>query len=322
MANNILIFKFGALGDVIMATPLIKAIIDSSKHNKYTLITTSPFVEIFKDWSQLSVKTIDNSSILANLRFVSRLRKESYSCLFDLQSNDRSRTICLLSGIRNSVGNHRFPYKYHPPLLWEGETHIFQRMCDVLNSGGITVKKETPFLPASEKQQIKVKNWISQHFKKETPFVLLHAGSSKLRPDKRWPYFEQLARALNNRGLGIVWVGGPDDFNINKRLCLKIGLNATNIFDVVELAELGRNANFAVTNDSGPMHILSASGIPVFGLFGPSSKNKNHALGQKERALSIQDYKGLEHDVSEVDLSKLPLEYVIEQIFRDDLFSN
>ena len=46
---------------------------------------------------------------------------------------------------------------------------------------------------------------------------------------------------------------------------------------------LGTNfAKFAVTNDSGPMHILSSGNIPIFGIFGPSDWVRNHALGQEK----------------------------------------
>ena len=85
MPKKTLIFKFGALGDVIMATPLIKAITDSQKSSNYTLVTTKPFISIFENWNNLNIKTIDNTSILENLKFVLDIRKTHYSQLFDLR---------------------------------------------------------------------------------------------------------------------------------------------------------------------------------------------------------------------------------------------
>ena len=49
--------------------------------------------------------------------------------------------------------------------------------------------------------------------------------------------------------------------------------------------ELGRRARFAVTNDSGPMHVLSCAGIPLYAFFGPTSAARSHALGQRQRVL-------------------------------------
>jgi len=321
MPKKTLIFKFGALGDVIMATPLIKAITDSQKSSNYTLVTTKPFIMIFENWNNLKIKTIDNTSILENLKFVLDIRKTHYSQLFDLQSNDRSRIICLLSGIKNSVGNHRFPYRHHPAERWEGQTHIFDRMCKVVEQRGIKVKDKSPLLLAAEKQKVKVGKWIAQNLETKKPFVLLHAGSSRSRPEKRWPYFQQLAHRLNSDGFGIVWIGGPDDTALNDRLASAVGIDATDSFTILELAELGRKANFAVTNDSGPMHILSASGIPIFGLFGPSSKQKNHALGQEHRALAVVENWNTSLRPSQTSLSNLSLDSVINKISEDGLLA-
>ena len=321
MLKKTLIFKFGALGDVIMATPLIKAITDSQKSSTCTLVTTKPFVSIFENWSNLNIKTIDNASILENFKFVLNIRKAQYSQLFDLQSNDRSRIICLLSGIKNSAGNHRFPYRYHPAERWEGQTHIFDRMCKVVEQRGIKVKNKSPLLFAAEKQKVKVEKWIARNLKAEKPFVILHAGSSKARPEKRWPYFEQLAYHLDSSGFGIVWIGGADDNALNSRLASAVGIDATGSFTVLELAELGRRAHFAVTNDSGPMHILSASAIPIFGLFGPSSKQKNHALEQGHRALAVVENWNTSLLPSQTSLTNLSLESVINKISEDGLLT-
>ena len=225
----------------------------------------------------------------------------------------------MLSGIKNSVGNHRFPYRYHPVERWEGQTHIFERMCKVVEQLGIEVKDRSPLLLAAEKQKVKVGKWIAQNLETKNPFVILHAGSSGSRPEKRWPYFEQLAYRLDSNGFEIVWIGGPDDTALNYRLASKVCIDATNSFTILELAELGRKANFAVANDSGPMHILSASGIPIFGLFGPSSKQKNHAIGQGNRALTVVEDWNPSLRLSETSLSRLSLDAVIYKIREDGL---
>jgi hypothetical protein len=67
-------------------------------------------------------------------------------------------------------------------------------------------------------------------------------------------------------------------------------VDATGLFDILELAEVGRSARCAVTNDSGPMHVLAAANIPVYALFGPSDWRRNHALGQADRVFACVDY--------------------------------
>jgi ADP-heptose:LPS heptosyltransferase len=57
-----------------------------------------------------------------------------------------------------------------------------------------------------------------------------------------------------------------------------------------ELAELISRARFAVSNDSGIMHLAAAVGTPTIGLFGPTHPSLGFApLGEKCRALTVDE---------------------------------
>jgi ADP-heptose:LPS heptosyltransferase len=139
---------------------------------------------------------------------------------------------------------------------------------------------------------------MDSHRLSERSFVLLHAGASASRPEKIWPYFEALGQRLERHGLHAIWIGAASDSRENERLRIAAGgIDATGVFGIAALAELGRRARFAVTNDSGPMHVLSAAGIPVFGLFGPSDWRRNHAIGQREHVIAcvecVDEFRGV-----------------------------
>ena len=50
--------------------------------------------------------------------------------------------------------------------------------------------------------------------------------------------------------------------------------------DIKELISLIRKALFMVTNDSGPMHIAAACGVPVVALFGPTNPARTGPYGR------------------------------------------
>lgn len=285
--QRILIIKFGALGDVVMATPLIAAIRDRHHDAAVTLLTTPAYAPLFADWPGLAVRTTPRRGLRTMLRLVAELRRTRYARIYDLQGNDRTGVLCALSGSRERVGNHsRFPYNLHPGTPWRGQCHIYERMCAVLAAAGIEVTATRPCLPAGTAARTRVRTWLAAHDLTSADFVLLHAGASAHRPAKRWPGFGALADRLRTRGLRIVWLGGPAERALNRQLASADDCDATEAFDILALAELGRHARFAVTNDSGPMHVLSAADIPVFGLFGPSDWRRNHALGQATRVVA------------------------------------
>jgi ADP-heptose:LPS heptosyltransferase len=286
---NVLIIKLGALGDVVMATSLIKQIQSFHSTDNLFLLTSEPFDTIFRAWKGLTVHAVKRKGLRNNLQTIAWIRKNHFESVYDLQSNDRSGLYCALSGIHRRIGNHpRYPYNVHPEEPYRGQCHIYERMLAVLESAGIKAEHVAPSLPASDEEKQRVRIWLKEHGLVKSSFIIIHAGGSKRHPEKRWPYYNQLAESLSAKNKDIVWVGGNDDIEINESLSSIAGINACMRFTFLELAELGRHASFAITNDSGPMHILSCSDIPVYGLFGPTNWKRNHAICQENRVISAQ----------------------------------
>jgi ADP-heptose:LPS heptosyltransferase len=274
-----------------MATPLLDAIARHHAADELALLTVPAFAPLFADWPRYRVTSFARAGWRSNLAVVRWLRRARFDRIYDLQANDRTALWCALSGSRERVGNHnRYPYTHHPRDAWHGQCHIFERMCAVLASAGITDVAARPLLPCSDAAREKVAAWCRAQGLSGARVVLLHAGASPGRPEKIWPQFAALATRLLADGVKVVWLGAEPDRARNLELARVGGCDATSVFNLPELAELGRHAQFAVTNDSGPMHVLSAAGIVVFGLFGPSDWRRNHALGQAANVIACVDH--------------------------------
>jgi len=322
---NVLIIKLGALGDVAMATSLIKQIQSFHSTDNLFLLTSAPFDTIFRAWKGLTVHTVKRKGLRNNLRTIAWIRKNHFASVYDLQSNDRSGLYCALSGISRRVGNHpRYPYNIHPEEPYRGQCHIYDRMLAVLESANIKAEHIAPSLSASDEEKQHVRTWLKENKLIKDNFIIIHAGGSRQHPEKRWPYHKQLAESLSARNKSIVWVGGNDDIEINESLSSIAGINACMQFTFNELAELGRHASFAMVNDSGPMHVLSCSGIPIYAFFGPTNWQRNHAIGQRDHVFSPQIISasgaaaGHNNDVfSSLSLDKINLSYVIDRLKMD-----
>ncbi|MDX2187434.1 MAG: glycosyltransferase family 9 protein [Opitutaceae bacterium] len=115
-----------------------------------------------------------------------------------------------------------------------------------------------------------------------TQHLLAHDGSKPIlmfpdsrKPGKCWHGFKELTELLLHAGQRskVVWAGhryldfkhapGPDKF-----------LNLTDSTSLVALPSMIRNASFVIANDSGPMHLAAALGVPTFGIFGPSDPRR------------------------------------------------
>lgn len=315
---KILIIKLGALGDVVMATSLIKQIQRHHPDDHLCLLTVKSFGGLFENWDGLCLHVFDRMNLKENLQTIAWIRGQKFRRVYDLQSNDRTGILCALSGIPERVGNHpRFPYNIHPKDGYDGQCHIYQRMLSVLESAGITSKPEIPHLPVSENEKKKIRDWIAGKGLVRNNFIIIHAGCSNKHPEKRWPYYGELARVLSKRGHSIIWVGAAEDGETNRTLSSITGIDATNKFSLAELAELGRHARFAITNDSGPMHVLSCSGVPIYAFFGPTDWRRNHAIGQRSNVISAGDEKYEEFRPASLD--KINVDQVIDRLHTDKL---
>ncbi|MDD2707641.1 MAG: glycosyltransferase family 9 protein [Verrucomicrobiae bacterium] len=103
-------------------------------------------------------------------------------------------------------------------------------------------------------------------FSPEKGWIALGVGAA--RAFRRWPEenFIEIARFLTSERHGVVVVGGPMESALGDRLVREVGkgaLNAAGRTTLSQLAALMCHCRLYAGNDSGPMHIAAAMGIPV-----------------------------------------------------------
>jgi heptosyltransferase-2 len=105
-------------------------------------------------------------------------------------------------------------------------------------------------------------------------WVALHPGANWRL--KRWPlgHFAQLADGLRERyQVKPLFIGGPTDVPLVEEILRRMKVPAPSAAGRThfrQLAALLKRALLLISNDSGPLHLGMAVGIPVIGLFGPT----------------------------------------------------
>lgn len=288
---RVLVIRLGALGDMVMVSAFLHHLIAlHGDAGEVTLLTTPQFASLFPGFPGLTVAAFPRQGFRARLRALGYIRRGGFARIYDLQSNHRTRLLVGFSGVSQRAGLWPlWPFTHYPDYGRERPVHIFTRTNDLLAAVGLPPAPEALALPVSTDATVRVAEWRQTQGLEPGRYVLCHAGASPIHPEKRWPGFAGLGGRLHAAGWQVVWVGGPDDVEINRTLSAQVGIDATCIFGLPELAELARSAAFAVTNDSAPMHAIAAAGIPVFALFGPTDWRRCHALGQRARVLEAPE---------------------------------
>ena len=288
MSLKVLIIKLGALGDVIIATPHIEQILRHHEDAAVWLLTAPDYAALFSAHPLLRVAAFPRKGLRPTAAALHWVRRQQFDVIYDLQGSRRSALFAALSGAPQRVGLGS-PRIYTRTVRDDDRSrHIFARLARLLESAGLEPAAPRPQLNVSATDQARVQKWLRKHRLIERAFVLLHAGSSPGWPSKRWEesHMRALAAALGARGLESLWIGAEQDAALNARLAAAGGIDASGSFSLPQLSVLARKARFAVTTDSGPMHLFATAGIPVYALFGPTDWRRSHAVGQAQQVLT------------------------------------
>ncbi len=115
------------------------------------------------------------------------------------------------------------------------------------------------------------------------PYAVLHPGArwaTKLWPAASWA---RLAEWLSKQGLAVVLTGNLEDRPLATALlgeCQAPIINLAGCTTLRELAAMLGGAVFAVTADTGPMHLAAALGTRVAALFGPTAPWRTGPFGE------------------------------------------
>jgi len=264
---RILVIKLGAIGDIVQALGPAAAIRRHHPEAEIVLLTTAPFADFLREAPYFDTVWIDRRPgplDLADLwRLRRRLRAAAFSRVYDLQTSTRSNWYFRLLGSRRPEWSGIARGASHPhgnPA--RNAMHTLDRQADQLRAVGI-LDVPPPDL-----------SWVHadlERFGLPERFVALVPGGAPHRPEKRWPIerYAALAGLLASRGAVPVVMGGAVERRLGAaiRAVCPAARDITGETGLAEVAALGRQALWAVGNDTGPMHLLVGAGAPATVLY-------------------------------------------------------
>lgn len=285
---RILVVKLSSLGDLFHALPAVHAIrrgmgvrVDWVVHDAY-----GDCVGRFTDVNR--VIRFQRRAFWSTLpAFWRELRRECYDWVLDLQGNLKSAMVsrharsCRLVGPSfNREGSRWFyPEVAGPP---HRDRHAVEQILDTVRYLGLPAGEPVfpvsfPTLPLAESRpriaMIPFSRWAS----------------------KNWPlgHFAVLGRELQQAtGGSVTLLGGREDVVSAEALARAMGGGAVNRVGALSLVELGSvlsGMDLVIGNDTGPLHMAAALGVPVLGLYGPTNPARTGPFGPGHRVLMPTD---------------------------------
>jgi heptosyltransferase-2 len=139
---------------------------------------------------------------------------------------------------------------------------------------GITGTATAPYLTITATETIDAATLLAKHSITADSFVLGINPGASYGSAKRWypDRFAKVASRLSEKWNARVLIfGGSGETDIAAEIEQQMNGNAVNLSGkttVRELMALINRCNFFITNDSGPMHIAAAFGVPLVAIFG------------------------------------------------------
>ena len=288
-AHRILIVRPSAIGDVVMASPILRVLRASCSDARICWLVEPHIVDVLKTnpcldqvlvWPKSTwVRFWKTGHLLKLLRevfgFISTLRKERFDLALDIQGLLRSRLLAWCTGAPVRVG---FASKEPGRFLLtrvvsrgEDSDRMGSEYLHMIQTLGFEAGQFHPCLDidagdsVSAREELKSAG-ISGRYVVFAPFTT--------RPQKHWfeERWRELAAGISQRfGLPVVLLGGPADRDAARRICNDGEVGIVSMAGRLSLAQsmaVIREAGLLVGVDTGLTHMGPAFDRPTIALFG------------------------------------------------------
>ncbi len=301
--ERICIIKPSALGDVVNAFPVLSSLSALWPQAKISWVVNRSLRGLLDGHPDLDeVLLYDRSGtgfgprgVARFLRFLASLRSGRFDLTIDLQGLLRSGVMTAATRARVRVGladaregAARF-YTHRVPPPPEG-THAVDRLLCIAEALGADISAPRFVVAVSDQDR----EWARQVLEPVgRPLLMLNMGARW--ETKRWPpeHFAEIARrAVARHDAGLVTVGAPEDRPIVEAFARLIeGIPIVDLCGrttLPKLAALAAESDLFLSNDSGPLHLATAAGATVVGLYTCTSAALNGPYGPRAHAVESQ----------------------------------
>lgn len=286
--KKILIIKPSAWGDIVHTLPFLAAVKKCYPESEIHWVVSKglhKFLEGHPLIHKLWIMDKDGWKKLGRIRktcseinaFRKGLKNENFDISIDLSGLLRSGLVTWAAGAKYRLGfsdsDEGSPFFYSHKIAGGDQIHAIDRYLLLAHHIGCDTSEITyPFPPLPDLGQLF--DTLPQQFCIMAPSAGKEAN--------RWPAerFGQLAAKLSIPTLVVASQADTDIAAETVAASNGKAINMAGKTGLKELVSLIAKADFFVCNDTGPMHIAAALGIPVFALFGPANPIRTGPYGK------------------------------------------
>lgn len=299
---HILVVKMAGIGDLLLATPALRALRESYPQARIDLLVTPDSAGLLNDWPIIdNIIVLDKylfdypkqiltqpRNALRLLAFWKTLRAGRYDAVLLLHhltlffGRLKHQALMRATGARWRVGldnGHGWFLNVRARDAGFGAMHEAEYAMEVAKAAGATIHNRQLEVPLSEEEHAAARQLLYGNDEPETvqhPIIAMHPGSGGYSTARRWApeRFARLADTLfRDTGGQLLLMGGPEEAELHQQIISMMhsdmpvrslaGKGTIKVAAaVLELVDL------FVGNDAGLMHLAAAIGAPTVAIFG------------------------------------------------------
>lgn len=289
------------IGDAVMCTPALECLASLYPASEITVLTKGRAVPVFEN-NPHAARTIEydhqgaHSGFGGKLKLRSELKGRGFDLAVLFQNAFDAAFLSYISGIPERVGyatdlRSGLLTKAIPVSAEIKKRHQVHYYINIVKTLGGDCPSSIPRLYISKAED----EWADGFIKTNGLEGRVMAGAApgaSYGPAKRWPaerFAEALASLSASHSLVPLIFGGPEDSGTCREVARRMRGKYLDLSGRVTLRQfmaLASRVGVFITNDSGPMHISAALGVPTVAIFGSTDPVLTGPLGADARVVS------------------------------------
>ena len=282
------------VGDAVLAIPAMKAVREHFPQAEITLLvrpwvaglfTSAPFVDTV--WSETKPAGIGGWNRLAR-----SIRNRGFDLALLLPNSFESALMMFIGGVPRRVGYATDGRRWmltDSITPADGFKHQAHYYLDLVKSLSVSVSQPSIEIEATPKERADARKLLaSAGIGASASFMVLNAGAA-YGSAKRWheDRFAMVADTMARElGLQAALIGSESERPIAEKIRAQMKTSAGVLNGQTSLETLVgvlAESSLMITNDSGPMHIAAALGVPTVAVFGSTDDRVTSPLGARTR---------------------------------------
>lgn len=294
--KKILIIKFGGIGDLLLTTPVFPNLKTWVPDAELYVLTLRRGRDVLIDNPYLKrVFTYDPTED-KSWCLIKNIRKQKYDMIIDLYCNPRTALITFLSGAKYRFG-FEFrgrSYAYNIKMKGRGgEVHNVDFNLDALRKMDIPITTKELMLPLNVVHREFADDFIKSKNINSKPILGISlTGGWEAKRYKKKDYIELIRMILQSYDVNILLLWG-NEAEKGEAIDLHAAFPDHSFVippsPIKYLGAIIERCDAIIGNDSGPLHMAVATGIPTLGIYGPTNPKLQGPYGEKNLTIVKED---------------------------------